>query len=163
VRNGLTQVKLQGSGDPLIELEPSVPREGDRVRAERFRLRVRVTGGAGDSLRLVADGAVHSEVAIGADPFEHEVLVTSPAEGETRWRAEVWTQDGDPRTITSHLWANYLAGVGEPLPQPPSADSGCGCRLIGSPPPPWGWALALGALVPIVGRRRRTRGACVTR
>lgn len=152
LRAGRTVVKLQDANDPMIELSPDVPADGDTVRAEAFTLHVRVTGGTGDTLNIVADGAVHSEIAIDADPFDTDVAIEAPLEGESRWRAEVWNADGDPRTVTSHVWAAYQAGVRGGT-TPTEAAGGCGCRL-GHERGTIGWLTLIAGLGFIVVRRR---------
>jgi hypothetical protein len=158
IRLGRTMVKMQGPADPQIELTPNIPPDGDTVRAESFALNVRVTGANGDLLRIFADGALHGEVSISADPFETEVGVEPPLAGESRWRAEVWTTDDVPRAVTSHVWTAYQAGVVGEKPKTSGASpfvvSGdCDCRFSrahGSTP---AW-LALLCLGWLTARRR---------
>lgn len=104
VRAGRTVVKLQGPADPMVELSsgPHVP--GDSFKADAATLRVRVTGApAGATVRLVRDRKPGEPVTVASDPFEHDFAVQAPAAGSSRWRAEVLV-DGDPRTVTNHLW-----------------------------------------------------------
>ncbi len=137
IREGRTVVKLQGPDDPMIELRV----EGTSVVAE-------VTGGAGELLRFVRNGVTASEVTVDSDDF----VATLPFDdqpGEARWRAEVWSADEIPRTVTSHVFTSHdPAG-----PDTSEPDAGCGCRTSGQAPAPWPlWLLALGLL------RRRPRG-----
>jgi MYXO-CTERM domain-containing protein len=149
IRHGRTVVKLQGPGDPMIELEPNVAPVGDTVSAATVTLRARITGGAGQVARFIQDGVAGEEVTIDSDPFIHTIEVTPPLEGETRVRAEVWV-DGNPRTVTSHLWMRTGPAVVE------DQQAGCGCRVVAASrkPPTNAW-LALGALLACAARRRR--------
>lgn len=114
IREGRTVVKLQGPGDPMIDLTVGSQRLGDVVKAKSAKLEVTVTGGEGNVLKLLQDGAVTESLDVSADPFVVSREVTAPAQGETRWRAEVWSGDA-PRTISGHVWIA--------LPEPKS----CGC------------------------------------
>lgn len=112
VRAGRTAVKLQGPGDPGLELGADVAAVGDTIAAESATLTAVVRGApAGARVRFVHDGAPVSEVAVAGDPFEHAVVATAPARGMSRWRAEVLIE-GRPRTITSHVWIERGQGGG---------------------------------------------------
>lgn len=137
VRAGRTVVKLQGPDDPMVDLRSGTSLIGDTVRAGKAVLRAEVTGGVGHVLKWVRDGSALEEVEITSDPFVIEREVFAPAEGETRWRAEVHV-DGHPRTVTGHIWI-----------APAVPDSGCGCAGAGVS------ALPLLALVGWFARRRR--------
>lgn len=106
VRRGRTVVKLQGPGDPMVELWPVEPLEGDpgdTIVADVTTLVATVTGGRGHTIRLVQDGAPGAAIAIDDDPFETTWDIEAPGSGQSRVRAEVLV-DGQLRTITSHLW-----------------------------------------------------------
>lgn len=102
---GRTVVKLQGPGDPMVELTSDAVEVGDTITvAAPIQFLATVTGApAGSSVRFVHNGKPMPPVPIVDDPFIATVEATPPADGEDRWRAEVIV-DGKPRTITSHLW-----------------------------------------------------------
>lgn len=103
VRAGRTVVKLQGPGDPMVELTADRPIEVDTITADQVTFSATVTGApAGAELRFVRNGVPGERVLVDGDPFALEMPATAPAEGEDRVRAEVLI--GGPRTITSHLW-----------------------------------------------------------
>ncbi|MCA9622652.1 MAG: CehA/McbA family metallohydrolase [Myxococcales bacterium] len=154
---GRTVVKLQGPEDPMVELHASQPPAGDLVVAEgSVSLTARITGGAGQIFRFVRDGVPLEEVALTSDDEEQTVAVEIPEAGQTRYRAEVIVE-GNPRTLTSHLWF-------EAAPDPPvdrvdpenGASDGCGCRLASHPRGSALWlTVAVGGLI---AWRRRRRG-----
>lgn len=173
VRAGRTVVKLQGPGDPAVELSSGTALAGDTIEADVADLRVRVTGApAGASLRLRRNGEALAPVPIAGDPFEYTQPAEAPASGEDRWRAEVLV-DGAPRTVTSHLWlrpapaaepttggdasttaattdttaATEGDATGAPADDVPTA--GCACR---SPAPT---APVLSTILILLGLRRR--------
>jgi MYXO-CTERM domain-containing protein len=150
LREGRTVVKLQGPGDPMIELTSGVVPTGDTVLAESTRLSARVTGARGHQVRFVHNGVRLPLVEVTSEDFVVERDVTAPEHGEDRFRVEVW-MNGRPRTLTSHLWVARTAemrGVPGPVPQVPES-GGCGC---GSAP---GWSMGLLALAVLaLGRRR---------
>lgn len=175
VRRGRTVVKLQGPDDPMVELTSDPPAEGDTVAAQRSVLRAKVTGGKGAAIRFVHDGAPLAPIAIDEDPFVAEVTADPPAEGESRWRAEVLVDD-QPRTITSHLWLR----AGSAQPSSPSSSSGpasgasaepdeggCACAVPGhAGKGPYRSLAALGGLAALLWRGRardRSRAATVRR
>ncbi len=145
VRAGRTVVKLQGPGDPMVELGSDIAPTGDMVLAQGTRLSARVTGGVGHQVRFVHNGVRLPAVKVSSDPFVLEQDVVAPEHGEDRYRVEVWVE-GRPRTVTSHLWVARTAearGVPGLPPQLEEETSGCGC---GASP---GWsttALALAVL-----------------
>lgn len=133
IRAGRTVVKLQDPTDPMVDLTAGAARIGDTVRARKVTLAARVTGGQGTQLRLVKNGAMVSSVDVKADPFTFRMTVTPPADGEDRWRAEIWGNN-QPRTITSHLFlAEGTGTVG-------------GCSVSRTPAAP-GAIMGLGALL----------------
>jgi hypothetical protein len=122
IRQGRTVVKLQGPGDPMVELTSGPARVGDTLHVAKATLQAVVTGGAGAKLRWVVNGAAEEPVAVSADPFTVSREVAPPATGEDRWRVEVLLDD-QPRTVTGHLW------IAQPTSDPPR---GCGCASGGS-------------------------------
>lgn len=152
IKQSRTVVKLGGVDGPMIELTSEVAPEGDTIHAEQTTLHAKITGGAGLSARWVLNGkTLHFEDVTG-DPFEMEEVVKAPATGQDRYRVEV-SSNGQPVSITGHVWLELEEGVGVPGPGPAKAeaDSGCACRLPGGPPRDEPWlgvalaALALGA------------------
>lgn len=138
VRRGRTVVQLQGPDDPFVELTAGDAVVGDTLAAESATLVVRVTEGAGHSVRLVRDGVPLESLPVTADPFEATFPIEVPVAGTVRYRAEVLV-DGAPRTVTNHLWVTR-----------PSSD-GCGCGAGAGAWPVLG--VLAGALL---GRRRRS-------
>lgn len=145
IRKGRTVVKLQGPGDPMVDLASSIAPTGDTVLAERTTLKATVTGGAGSEVRFVHNGMRLAEVAVSSDPFSIEVEAPAPPEGEDRWRVEV-VVDGKPRTVTSHVWVKFAKGIGA-LPPPVESAGGCGCSTPGRSAPGGAW----GFVVVVVG------------
>ncbi len=154
VRAGRTVVKLRGPDDPMVELDvaerDALRVEGDTVVAEEARFTARVTGGKGNVLRFVQDGLVVATVPVDADPFEHSHLLTAPARGETRLRAEVVVASR-PRTVTSHLWLarTFPPEPAEEVLRTQPLPSSCAVAGAGS--------LAAAALV-LLGMLRHRRG-----
>ena len=110
IRTSRTVVKLQGPGDPMVELVPTRDREGDTVYAdEPVTYDVTVTGGDGFRVRAVREGEPGTPVDVVGDPFTWSFELDSPAEGETRVRVELL--DGDTRrVVTSHVWQRRCEG-----------------------------------------------------
>lgn len=163
VRDGRTVVKLQGPDDPMIELQTSVVRQGDTVSAEAVTITAVVSDGVSDfdepnQLRFVRDGEPGEPIDITSDPFEHNLSVTPPTEGQTRVRAEVLVAD-QPRTVTSHVWVELgpVGGVNPPGPDEGSAgaESGCGACALGHERSGSGWLWLVGLV--LWGRRRLRR------
>jgi hypothetical protein len=147
VRNGRTVVKLQGPGDPMIELSSTAAPSGDTIAASRTRIQAVVRGGAGNAFLFVRNGEPLEKVLIDADPFTREIRVDAPLSGEDRYRAEVHI-DGKPRTVTSHLWLHWAPYA---PPEPPQALEGagggdCSCSAPGAKAP-----ASLGALFVAMG------------
>lgn len=116
VKAGRTVVKLQGPGDPMVELHVGAAGIGDVVKVEKPEVKARVTGGAGAQLKWVVDGVARDDaVAVDGDDFETSLALDAPSSGEVRVRAEVWVANA-PRTVTGHLWLAV-----------PDAPRGCGC------------------------------------
>ncbi len=178
VKHGRTVVKLQSPDDPMIELAPSVAPDpaDDVIRAASVELTVTVTGGTGDQLRLVHDGAPLDPVDVTSDPFEYKTtLDAGPA--QERWRAEVLI-GGKRHTVTSHLWIANAIGdggagaagsagsagtdagsAGAPggaggSPGASSDSGGCGCRFGAEPRSASAWLVLLAVGLGLSRRRR---------
>lgn len=159
IKKGRTVVKLDGPDDPMAELEAARSKDGDALAypgdtlgVRSIHLRVKVTKGRGNMVRLVKNGAPLEPVTVDADPFVYDTIVQAPATGEERWRAEVLVEE-KPRTVTSHLWLR-LDPAGPEAEQAAAEDDGC---AIG-PGEPRGRPLvtiAIGALGVLALRRRR--------
>ncbi|MBX3225432.1 MAG: hypothetical protein KF795_33310, partial [Labilithrix sp.] len=159
IARGATVVKLDGPDDAMVELE-AVPRRddveglafpGDTLGVRSIVLRARVTGGVGQTVRFVKNGAPEEPVAVTSDPFVHYARVDAPSEGEDRWRAEALV-DERPRTVTSHLWLRRDP-AGPEAEDATAHDDGCGVAADGHTRAPW-LALAFAALVVALRRRR---------
>jgi hypothetical protein len=161
IKKGRTVVKMDGPDDPMAELELARSKEsealglpGDTLGVRSILVRVKVTKGQGNQLRLVKNGAPQDFVGIDADPFVYTTTVEPPASGEDRWRAEVLVEE-KPRTVTSHVWLK-LDPAGPSADSPPAAeDDGCTISARGGFDATYlvGLALTLASLV--VARRRR--------
>ena len=111
VRHGRTVVKLESITDPMIDLVAGDARVGDTVHADSAHLTATITGGNGDQVRWVHNGVNGDPVSITSDPFVYAQDVTPPGDGgEDRWRAEVLV-NGDPRTITNHIWVAQALAI----------------------------------------------------
>jgi hypothetical protein len=170
IRHGSTVVKLESPTDPMAELEVGTKKgsstpdvigyPGDTIGAQSVVLRVKVTGAVkedGQQLRLVKNGvAVGEPIDVIGDPFVYETIVSAPATGEERWRAEVLFE-GKPLTVTSHVWLKLDAAGPRAEDAPAGDDGGGGCAVI--TPEPRGVPLLATALVflglAIVRARRR--------
>lgn len=139
LRAGRTVVKLQGPGDPMIDLGADVPFAGAVSSAGSATFTAHVTGGSGGEVRFVVDGIAKPAVPVTSDPFDATLAVRGPA----RVRAEVRI-GGLPKTITSHL---FLTGSA-------SRSSGCGCSLEDGAPA-GGTLLAGGIVLLALARSRR--------
>ncbi|MFW6051542.1 MAG: CehA/McbA family metallohydrolase [Myxococcota bacterium] len=154
VRDGRTVVKLQGPDDPMVELEPDDPRDGDTVTADETVLRMRVRGGDGTTLYLVENGVRGDPIPVMGDPFEVERTVQAPPSGEAFYRAELHVL-GAPRVITSHLFLRSASGApdgGDGGPEP----RGGGCAAA-PPGPVVPTALLAAGLLGLLGIRRSRR------
>ncbi|MEZ4450038.1 MAG: CehA/McbA family metallohydrolase [Nannocystaceae bacterium] len=124
IRAGRTVVKLQGPGDPMVELGAAALGDGDTVVADETTFTATVTGApAGSTVRFVVNGAPQPAVEVIGDPFVHEAPALAPASGEDRWRAEVLI-DGKVRTITSHLWLREDPSAGGTAGETEGASTG---------------------------------------
>jgi MYXO-CTERM domain-containing protein len=157
VAAGRTVVKLQGPGDPMVELAATDALLGDTVIANDTILHVRVTDGIGTTVRLVHNGSPADQLTVDADPFEAEVPISAPEEGEDRWRAELLVE-GRRRVVTGHIWiqpdpdaAELDTGTGGADSGEHAADGGgCGCTYVPEPRA----SLGLVVLLALVRRRR---------
>jgi hypothetical protein len=149
IRSGRTVVKVDGPDDPMVELTTDPPLDGDTVAAAVARVRVTVTGGSGQTLRLVDSDGELASVAIDEDPFAFEHEVTSPS----RVRAEV-ASEASTSAVTSHVWVE----PGSAMPAGSDGDGDCGCRVPGSPSPRTPWLFALLLLGPLARLRASGRG-----
>jgi uncharacterized protein (TIGR03382 family) len=161
IKKGRTVVKLDGPDDPMAELELATKKDGealgypgDTLGVRSILVRVKVTKGQGNHLRLVKNGAPQDPVAIDADPFVYTTTIEPPASGEDRWRAEVLVDD-KPRTVTSHVWLK-LDASGPAADAPPAEDEGCSTSgNATSRPPTLLVAVALAAFAAMLRRRAR--------
>lgn len=162
IKKGRTVVKMDGPDDPMAELELTKSKDGealglpgDTLGVKSILVRVKVTKGQGNQLRLVRNGAPLDPVAVDADPFVYTTTIEPPASGEDRYRAEVLV-DEKPRTVTSHVWLK-LDPSGPSADAPKAEDDGCSTSGAASSSAP-SFLLALGcALVAVAARRRRMR------
>ncbi len=174
VRAGRTVVKLQGPGDPMVDLRAGATAMiGDTVRDRRTTLRATVTGAMGATLRFLRNGSATDPVAVNADPFTATMEVDAPSGTvDDWWRCELTVNDL-PRVLTGHIWvaatgeaavadagtdggvgAGIDAGIDAGTPSAATPD-GCGCR---SGPVARGWgAWAWLAAIVVGARRRRSR------
>lgn len=169
VRNSRTVVKLQGPDDPMVELQSSVSPNGDTVAGVgSLVLTARISGAEGQTARFVKNGEPLEQTNVTNDTFTLELPVTAPTEGEDRYRVEL-NVDGNPRTITSHVWVAAFSngsgagGVGGQSSGGSGAeagsaaagggsDGGCGCSAVGGRGGA-GWA-SLWLLAALMLRRR---------
>jgi MYXO-CTERM domain-containing protein len=155
VRAGHTVVKLQGPGDPMVDLRANdAAMVGDTVRASRVTLRATVTGGVGAALNFVHNGETLGAIDVTSDPFTATREVSAPAGSrDDRWRCEL-SVNGRPRVLTGHVWVAASgvadAGVVSPAPTP----DGCGCRAQ-SDSPKGAWGALLAMVLGLVRRRQR--------
>lgn len=133
IRDGRTVVKLQGPGDPMIDLTTEPARAGDTVAARRATFTAEVTGGnaAGNRFRWVVDGVPREDEAIDSDPWIARLRVDAPLTGsmESRVRAEVLVaepgqEQPDVRVVTGHAWVR-----GDGIAAPSDDAKGCGCSV----------------------------------
>lgn len=163
IKKGRTVVKMDGPEDPMAELELAKSKDGealgypgDALGVKSILVRVKVTKGQGNQLRLVKNGAPQEAVSIDADPFVFTTTVEPPASGEDRWRAEVLV-DEKPRTVTSHVWLKLDAN-GPSADAPPTEDDGCNATGTSARGPgSVAFVLALAALTSSLVRASRRR------
>ena len=155
VRHARTVVKLEGPGDPMIDLTAGDLRVGDTIQAASAHLKAVVTGANGAQVHWVHNSVAQTPVQVTSDPFTFETDIQTPPNGEDRWRAQVLI-DGAPRTLTSHIWITPPTGspdAGLPVDQQPdSGKSGCGCGSSSAGTLGFAMLAALGML-----SRRRAR------
>ena len=161
VRAGRTVVRLQGPGDPLLELTEltSGAMVGDTVTETHLTLRAHVVNGTGTAVRFVRNGERLDGVTVDADDFETTLEADAPyGDAADRWRAELFS-GRELRVVTSHLYvtpqpgspppdAGVDGGTGEPM-----GGGGCSCRAAPGSRAPLGWLLVMVAL-PVLARRR---------
>ena len=131
-------------------------------------LTARISGADGQMARFVKNGEPLEQTDVTNDTFTLELPVTAPTEGEDRYRVEV-NVDGNPRTITSHVWVAAFSdgsgagGVGGQSSGGSGAEAGseatgggdgggCGCSAVGGRGGA-GWASLL-LLAALMLRRR---------
>ncbi len=155
IRASRTVIKLWSPDEPMIELSSSVPPEGDTVRAKSAILVARVSGGVGNFVRFMRDGKPEPAVEVTSDPFEHDLTVEAPAEGEARYRVEVLDANDKRRTLTGHVWIQKPAASSADTVE----EGGCGCRVSGPGSRAWlfGTLTGLVALGFTFWRRRRAK------
>lgn len=163
VRRGRTVVKLEGPGDPMVELtSPELGAGDDTIVADTATFRVRVSGAPlGATLQLVRSGIAGAPIEVVGDPFEHEEALLASG-GEDFVRAELRI-GGRPRVITNHLFLRPATPGGPDAGIAPDAGSaaepgggGCSCRAGGGGGGRGALASALViALVAIRSGRRR--------
>ncbi len=138
VAAGRTVVKLQGPGDPMVELSSGTAMPGDTVTAEIgtvVEISARVTSApAGASVRFVHNGQIQASEPVVGDDYTAVATAVAPADGEDRWRAEV-VVEGRPRTITSYLWVRGVDGEATSTGPEPSTSSGPEVPTTTSPEP----------------------------
>ncbi len=153
VRNGRTVVRLEGPGDPMVELTAGSAMVGDTVDGP-VTLTAIVTGATSGSLAFVRNGAIHTQVDVTSDPFETTLEVDAPfGDVDDRWRAQLSMPR--PRVVTSHIWVR-ANGEDPPPDGGPGGGStgggGCGCHVSGGANGVWPLLV-----LAWVGRRWRSR------
>ena len=152
VRAGRTVVKLEGPGDPMVELTAGDAMVGDTVDGP-VTLRAVVTGATSGRLAFVRNGEIHTQVDVTSDPFEATLDVDAPfGDTDDRWRAQLSMPR--PRVVTSHVWVR-ASGEAPPPDAGPGGGSGggCGCRSANGTGS--AWLALLGGLL----ARRRSRAS----
>ncbi|MBL8608543.1 MAG: CehA/McbA family metallohydrolase [Myxococcales bacterium] len=124
IKKGRTVVKLQGPGDPMVEVASGDAVIGDTVRGKSALLKATVTGGRGAQVRFVVDGEADDVTEVTGDPFTIERAVTMTAGAERRVRAEVLVE-ASRRTVTSHVWLAYDPAGPDPVRDRAADDGGC--------------------------------------
>jgi hypothetical protein len=104
IRDSRTVVKLQGPGDPMIELDSAWRTSGDTIWADLpVTYDIRVNGGDGLSVHIVRDGIDVEEFTVIGDSIATTIAIASLEAGETRTRVELHDDLGR-RVITSNIW-----------------------------------------------------------
>ena len=129
IRSGRTTVRLAGLASPMVALD-APGRVGDSVSAQSVAVEFVVEGGAGHTLRVIEDGVEVDVLDVDTDPWTGRWTVTAPATGERRVRGELQLE-GQPRTVTSHVWVrrpaeDTAAGDGGET----AKDRDCGCVAV---------------------------------
>ncbi|MGB8328925.1 MAG: CehA/McbA family metallohydrolase [Polyangiales bacterium] len=166
VRSGRTVVKVGGIDGPMLETALSGERIGDTVFADAATLSVTVTGGTGQALQVIKNGALVESVSIASDPFTHEMNVEAPAEGEDRYRHQV-VNGNNPRAIGSYVWLRAAdepstpdggmpdGGMPDGGTEPEGSSGGCSCGVVTASQHDTAVLLALLAFAGLYWRRRR--------
>jgi hypothetical protein len=152
VRRGRTVVKLRGPDDPMVELaivradgsEVPIGDSAGPLVGATVLVRAHVTGGAGDELKIYADGEDRASAIVEGDDWRGDIAV--PIDTTTvRFRGEL-EENGLRVVVTSHIYANAFPGDD-------AGGGGCGCA---SRDPRGGVPLALALLALVRPRRRRS-------
>jgi hypothetical protein len=156
VRAGHAYVRTRGVDDsPELELEATTSDGqqgifGDTLVAAEAEITVTVTGGDGQVLRVVRNGAEVDAVPVAGDPFTHTFTADrGPDEGPlgTFWRVE--TDDGESLTTIGNPL--FLADRPAPEPNRPppaglTAETASGSSEGGDVSPPWAVIAVLAAI-----------------
>jgi len=175
VRRGRTVVRLEGPGDPMVELSsPDLdPAVTDTIVADVTTLHVRVSGApVGSSIRFVHDGEDGPPIDVMGADWEHDERVIAGPSDEI-WRVEL-VVSGRPRVVTSHVFLRAVTPGGPDAGLPPDAgaadaaasvDAGttppsasCGCRA-GASSATSAWPVALALATGVVRARSRRRAS----
>ena len=123
VRDGRTTVKLRGPASPMLDTTMTGNRVGNTVFADRATLRAEVTGGGGQTLRVIRNRETVASIPIVGSPFIDEREVDAPDQGADRYRHEV-ANDAGPQTLSSYIWLEKSAAT-------PTGGSGGGGGVAG--------------------------------
>jgi hypothetical protein len=125
IRNGRTVVKMHSPADPMLALDVapvSLPIGSDTLIVNELSDELRMTFSSNGQikytatvtsvgtfkdlkLRLIHNGVATSFTSVTSDPFTMTWTVPTPLPGTTdRARAELYSGDHTPRTLTSHVW-----------------------------------------------------------
>jgi MYXO-CTERM domain-containing protein len=169
LRAGRTVVRLEGPGDPMVELS-ATGLEGDTIEADRTTLLARVTGvELGAELVVVREGRrVDSMPVIGREVSVEIPLVAGSAPSPVRVELEV---GGEARVVTSHVFLRPStpggpdaglsdagasdAGATDAGASLPGSGGGCGCGVSSPAASPWPLPWLAAILGARAFRRRR--------
>jgi len=117
LRSGHAYVRTRGvAASPALEVRCGGARMGDTVVAPEAELEVRVRGGAGQQLRLLADGEERQAVEVEADDFTWHTMVTAEATSGplgTAWEVQT-ADDLALTTIANPVQPVKTGGSGRP-------------------------------------------------
>ena len=152
-------LSLSGCGSVATRVPPPGATESRESGVSLFpadaaTLSARVTGGQGNTLVVIKNGAVEARVDIDSDPFTHQTEVVAPETGEDRYRHEVVFGES-PATLSSYVWLR-AADEAPDGGTTSSSSSGCNCR-VATPQGADSAALLLVALMLSWWKRRRAR------